>query len=166
MLVQALVLAATATVSSSDGVPVSYTDQGKGDPALVFVHCWSCNRNLWDEQVPEFARRHRVVAIDLPGHGESGRGRKEWTIPAFGEDVKAVADQLGLERMVLVGSSMGGPVCLEAARRMSGRVVGIVAADTLQRMSERMPPEAGEMLVRGFEADFKGTTERLMNERL
>ncbi len=68
MILNALVLA-TAVVSSADGVPIHFTDQGKGDPALVFVHCWSCDRHLWDNQVPVFAKRHRVVTLDLAGHG-------------------------------------------------------------------------------------------------
>ena len=139
-MVSALVLLA-AVVRSTDGVPIHYTVQGKGEPALVFVHCWTCDRHLWDGQVPAFARDHRVVALDLAGHGESGRGRKEWSIEAFGQDVKAVADKLGLERMVLVGSSMGGPVILEAARRMPGRVVGLVPVDILKNVDDQMPPD-------------------------
>jgi hypothetical protein len=67
-------------VTSSDGVPIRYTVQGKGDPALVFVHCWGCNRHFWDNQMAEFSKTHRVVAIDLPGHGESGQGRMNWSV--------------------------------------------------------------------------------------
>lgn len=85
MLLKALVLLA-ALVSSSDGVPIHYTAQGKGEPALVFIHCWTCDRHIWDAQMSGFARNHRVVAIDLPGHGESRNGRKDWTMEAFGED--------------------------------------------------------------------------------
>jgi pimeloyl-ACP methyl ester carboxylesterase len=165
MLWNALLLAA-AVVASPDGVPIHYTDQGKGEPALVFIHCWSCDRHLWDNQLPVFAKGHRVVAIDLAGHGDSGQGRKDWTIPAFGEDVKAVADTLGLQRMVLVGSSMGGPVSLEAAKRMPGRVVGIVPVDTLQSVGQRMPQEQIDGIVKQFEADYKGTTEKFMNQYL
>ena len=56
-------------VSAKDGVPIHYSVQGKGEPALVFVHCWSCDRHFWDNQVPVFAKNHRVVTLDLPGHG-------------------------------------------------------------------------------------------------
>jgi pimeloyl-ACP methyl ester carboxylesterase len=165
MILSVFVLAA-AVVSSADGVPIHFTDQGKGEPALVFVHCWSCDRHLWDNQVPVFAKRHRVVTLDLAGHGDSGRGRRDWSIPAFGEDVKAVVEKLGLKQVVLVGSSMGGPVSLEAARLMPGRIVGIVPVDTLQNVSERVPPEQVAGMLKLLEADYKGTTTQFMNQRL
>ncbi len=56
MLLAAIVLMAAAVVRSSDGVPIHYTDQGKGEPALVFVHCWACDLHLWDGQVPAEVR--------------------------------------------------------------------------------------------------------------
>ena len=56
-------------VPAKDGVPIHYSVQGKGEPALVFVHCWSCDRHLWDNQVPVFTKDHQVVTIDLPGLG-------------------------------------------------------------------------------------------------
>jgi pimeloyl-ACP methyl ester carboxylesterase len=74
MLLTAVVLFA-AVAQSSDGVPIHYTDQGKSEPALVFAHCWACDRHLWDAHVAVFSKNHRVVAIDLPGHGESGKNR-------------------------------------------------------------------------------------------
>ncbi|PYV01821.1 MAG: hypothetical protein DMG10_16600 [Acidobacteria bacterium] len=87
-----------AVVLAADGVPIHYTVRGKGDPALVFVHCWSCDSKLWDNQVSVFAKDHRVVTIDLPGHGESGKGRKDWSIGGFGEDVKTVVAKLAWKR--------------------------------------------------------------------
>src|SRR6266567_6860967 len=93
----------TSVVPAADGVAIHYSVQGKGDPALVFIHCWSCDRHLWDNQVAVFASDHRVVAIDLPGSGESGKGRKEWSMSAFGDDVKRVVVKLGLKRVVLIG---------------------------------------------------------------
>jgi pimeloyl-ACP methyl ester carboxylesterase len=91
--------------TSADGVPVRYDGYGAGGPAIVFVHGWSCDRGYWDGQVAHFAERHRVVTVDLAGHGESGLGRTAWTIPSFGEDVVAVVDRLELSDMVLAGHS-------------------------------------------------------------
>ena len=108
----------TAVVPASDGVPIHYAVQGKGEPTLVFIHCWSCNRHLWDNQVVEFSKTHRVVTIDLPGHGESGLERKSWTVESFGDDVKQVVTKLNLKRVVLVGSSMGGPIAVTFANRL------------------------------------------------
>ncbi len=166
MLVGAVVLWAAAVARSADGVAIQYTDQGKGEPALVFVHCWSCDRHLWDAQVSAFARDHRVVALDLAGHGDSGRERKDWTVAAFGGDVQAVVERLGLKRVILIGSSMGGPVILEAARRLKDRVVELVLVDTLTNVEEKTPPEQIDAVIRKFRTDYKGEAAKYINQYL
>lgn len=155
---------ASPSVAASDGVPIHYDVQGKGEPTLVFVHCWSCNRHLWDNQVAEFSKTHRVVTIDLPGHGESGMDRKTWSVESFGDDVKTVVTKLDLKRVVLIGSSMGGPITLEAARRIPDRVVGIVPVDTLQDVESKVPPEQLDAVFKAMEADFKGANASLMSQ--
>jgi pimeloyl-ACP methyl ester carboxylesterase len=155
-----------ATARAIDGVPVAYDVTGRGEPTLVFVHGWAFDRHLWDAQVRRFAAERRVVALDLGGHGESGRGRGDWTIPAFGEDVRAVVEALDLRRAVLIGHSMGGPVALEAARRMPDRLAGLVLVDTLLDVENRMPREQFEATVAPFEADFPAAAERFAREWL
>ena len=154
----------TEVVAAADGVPIHYSVQGKGEPSLVFVHCWSCDRHLWDNQVAAFAKNHRVVTIDLPGHGESGQQRKKWSIEEYGQDVKQVVTKLDLKRVILVGSSMGGPIALEAARRMPERVVGIVPVDTLQNVDQKIPPEQLDSILKQLRADYKGTVTTMMNQ--
>ena len=147
------------TVPSADGVSIRYEARGQGSPAVVLVHCWMCDRHLWDHAAERLARDHRVVTLDLAGHGESGRGRKAWTIEAFGEDVRAVVEALHLDRVVLVGHSMGGPVILEAARRLPGRVVGLVPVDTLQNVEDKTPPDQIAAFLAPFRADYKASAE-------
>lgn len=166
MLVSAAVLLAAAVARSADGVAIHYTDQGKGEPALVFVHCWSCDRHLWDAQVSAFARDYRVVALDLAGHGDSGRERQDWTVAAFGGDVAAVVEKLGLKRVILIGSSMGGPIILEAARRLKDRVVELVLVDTLTDVGQKTPPEQIDGVVQKFRADYKGEATSYISQYL
>ena len=151
-------------VNASDGVPIHYSVQGKGDPALVFIHCWACNRHFWDNQVAEFSKTYRVVTIDLPGHGESGQGRKNYSVESYGDDVKAVVTKLNLKRVVLVGSSMGGPIALEATKRMPDRVVAIVPVDTLQNVEDKLPPDQLDAVFKQMQADFKSATTSLLNQ--
>lgn len=153
------VAASEAVVRSKDGVAIHYDSTGKGEPAIVLVHCWSCDRHLWDAVVPRLARDHRVVTLDLAGHGASGRDRKEWTIGAFGEDVRAVVDALGLRQVVLVGHSMGGPVTLEAARRLPGRVAGLVPVDTGLNVEQTSSPAEVAGLMAPFEKDYRATAD-------
>jgi pimeloyl-ACP methyl ester carboxylesterase len=156
----------SAVARSADGTPIHYTVRGQGDPALVLVHGWAMDETLWEAQVPPLAARHRVVTLDLAGHGRSGRDRKAWTMASLGEDVKAVADALALPRVVLVGHSMGGPVVLEAARRLGDRVSGIVLVDTLLDVERRTPPQEAEAFARQLQADYKGVTVFMANEYL
>jgi pimeloyl-ACP methyl ester carboxylesterase len=161
-----LILLLASVVTAADGVPINYEVKGKGEPALVFIHCWSCDRTLWENQVPVFAKNHRVVTIDLPGHGESGKGRTNWSIESYGEDVKRVVTKLGLKRVVLIGSSMGGPVVLEAARRMPERVVAIVPVDTLQNVEEKMSAEQVDAMVKQIQSDYKAEISKFGNQYL
>jgi pimeloyl-ACP methyl ester carboxylesterase len=141
-------------VTSRDGVPIRFSTQGTGEPALVFVHGWTCDRTFWRQQVDEFSRTHRVVTIDLAGHGESGRNRAVWSMGAFGEDVVAVIEALKLKDVVLIGHSMGGPVIAEAASRIPDRVRGIVGVDTWQNLSVERSPEQISRELSGFRADY------------
>lgn len=152
--------ASETVVRSKDGVAIHYESTGKGEPAVVLVHCWSCDRHLWDEVVPRLAKERQVVTLDLAGHGASGRDRKEWAIAAFGEDVRAVVDALRLRRVVLVGHSMGGPVTLEAARLMPGRVVGLVPVDTGLNVEQTNSPEEVAGIMAAFEKDYRGTADQ------
>ena len=103
-----------------------------------------------------------MVAIDLAGHGDSGINRKTWSMANFGADVAAVADALQLEDIILVGHSMGGPVALEAARLLKGRVKMVIGADTLSDVSQRYADEQLAGMLGAMAADFTGTVESLV----
>jgi pimeloyl-ACP methyl ester carboxylesterase len=143
---------------AADGIPIHFETDGSGRPALVFVHGWSCDRSHWRHQVAAFADRYQVVTIDLAGHGESGGGRAEWTMPAFGADVAAVVDRLGLDDVVLVGQSMGGDVIVEAALLLGDRVRGLVWVDTYSSLDERRDPDDIEAFAAPFRRDFVAVT--------
>jgi pimeloyl-ACP methyl ester carboxylesterase len=154
------------TARSADGVPIRFQVEGQGEPTVVLVHGWALDRHVWEGQVPQLSKRHRVVTLDLAGHGESGGKRSDWTMAAFGRDVKAVVEAVGAKQVVLVGHSMGGPVVLEAARLMPDRVKGIVLVDTLLDVENRTPPEAIDGMTKQLQADYKATITQMTNEYL
>jgi pimeloyl-ACP methyl ester carboxylesterase len=160
----ALPLLAAGFVKSPDGVRLRYESAGSGKPALVFVHCWTCDSSFWDGSFQRFAKRQQVVRLDLAGHGRSGRERKDYTIQAFAQDVKAVVDALKLERAVLIGHSMGGPVILEAASLLGDRVVGLVPVDTLLDVERKDDPKEMAAFMEKLRADFKGTATAFLRE--
>jgi pimeloyl-ACP methyl ester carboxylesterase len=145
---------------SRDGVEIACSTHGTGEPAVVLVHGWLGNRSYWDSQVAALAG-HQVVTVDLGGHGESGLGREDWGFAGFTDDLLAVVDELSLERMVLVGHSMGGDVVLEAARRLGDRVVGIVWVDAFRSLGHEpvSGPADVEAFVAPFRADFPSAVE-------
>ncbi|MEM7610606.1 MAG: alpha/beta hydrolase [Pseudomonadota bacterium] len=146
-----------STVTSSDGVPINFASYGSGATALVMVHGWTCNQRFWREQIDAFSDDYQVVTLDLGGHGESGGGRDNWTVAGFADDVVAVADALALERIVLVGHSMGGLVSLAAAAQMPERTVAVIAADSLHNAEQGYSPEQAAPMIAAYEADFGGS---------
>jgi pimeloyl-ACP methyl ester carboxylesterase len=151
-------------VRSADGVPIGFTARGSGATALLFIHGGLADRSFWAPQLSGLADRYRVVAIDLAGHGTSGRDRKAWTILAFAEDVRAVAVGLDLQRVVLIGNSLGGPVALDAARLLRGRAIGVVGVDTLHDATETLDPAQASARAAAFRKDFTGTCREMVDQ--
>jgi pimeloyl-ACP methyl ester carboxylesterase len=110
------------------GSRVNYVEVGSGPP-LVFVHglagCWQ----NWLENIPHFARTHRVIAVDLAGFGESELPREEISIPGYGGFIDAFLGEVGVERAVVVGNSMGGFISAETAITHPSRVEKLVLVD-------------------------------------
>jgi pimeloyl-ACP methyl ester carboxylesterase len=109
-----------------DGKAVNYVEMGSGPP-LVLVHGLSGRWANWLENIPEFARDHRVIALDLPGFGDSEMPREKISIPGYGEFLCAFLDAVGVkEPAVLIGNSMGGFISAEVAIKQPGRVERLV----------------------------------------
>jgi pimeloyl-ACP methyl ester carboxylesterase len=140
--------------SSADGVEIAYTTSGSGATALVFVHGGLANGSFWAPQLEALSATYRVVTLDLGGHGASGRGRKDWRVLGWAQDVRAVADVLDLRRMVLIGNSLGGPVALEAAALMRGRVLGVIGVDTLHDANQKLGADQVRNLAAAYRQDF------------
>ncbi len=116
-----------------DGVEIAYETRGEGPP-VVFLHCWMGNRSLYFEQVARFSRDYRCISMDFPGHGESGPS-EDYSVEYFGEVVAGLMRELGVERAVFVGHSMGGMVSLYLALEHPELVEGLVLLDTTSYLS-------------------------------
>ena len=146
-------------VKSKDGVNIVYTVQGDGAPTIVFVHGWNLDKSIWNNQVKVFSPKYKVVTIDLAGHGESGMNRKNYSMELFGQDVADVVNKLKLEKVILVGHSMGGSVILEAARILKEKVIGLIGADTFQKFEKGEPAKRAEEYLTTFKTNFVGSTK-------
>ena len=125
---------------SSDSVHIDYRVWGKGEPAVILIHGWSCDSNYWSAQIDALKAKYTVVALNLAGHGASESNRKDWSMANYGQDVAAAARRIDNHQIVLVGHSMGADVALEAARIIGDRVIGIIAVDSLKGIG--LPPAA------------------------
>jgi pimeloyl-ACP methyl ester carboxylesterase len=126
-----------------DGARVHYVNYGKGDDALVLIHGWTQNIDAWRDQIPEFAKHYRVIALDLPGHGKSDKpqfsnesGPKDqprkpfvYSMDHFARAVEAVMRDAKVKRAVLAGHSMGTPVARQFYRKYPEKTLGIIVVD-------------------------------------
>jgi pimeloyl-ACP methyl ester carboxylesterase len=108
-----------------DGRRVNVCEMGSGPP-LVFVHGHSGRWQNWLEQIPHFARTHRVVAMDLPGFGESQMPSEHVSIEGYGRFLGRLLDELEIDEAPLVGNSMGGFVAAEACLQAPDRTSALV----------------------------------------
>lgn len=104
---------------------LGYDIAGAGEPSLLFLHGWCGDRSFWAAQFDNFSPSHRVLAVDLPGHGKSSVP-EEYSIDAFARKVAELADDLRLGRSVVFGHSIGAMVAL-ALSQLAPELVGAVA---------------------------------------
>ena len=112
-----------------DRVALSYKEAGGGELSLIFVHGWCCDHTYFAPQFEHFRRKHHVVAVDLRGHGQSDKPQQRYTIEGFADDVAWMCDQLGVEKPVVIGHSMGGIVAFDLACRYPTLPSAIVMLD-------------------------------------
>src|SRR6201995_5345869 len=103
-------------------VRLFYTDEGKGDPPMLFVHGFSGDSHDWMWQLPHFTRSHRVIAVDLRGHGRSSAPPEGYETNIFARDVATLLRRLDIGPVIAVGHSMGCNVVSALAVDFPGTV--------------------------------------------
>jgi pimeloyl-ACP methyl ester carboxylesterase len=114
----------------SPDVALAYWDEGSGDPPLLLVHGWLCDHTYLAPQAAFFRGSHRVVSLDLRGHGESPAPASSCTIANFAADLAALCASLELHRPILIGHSMGGVAGYELAAAQRELPAGLVLIDS------------------------------------
>ena len=105
-----------------DGTQLRYRDEGRG-PAVLLVHGWTLDLEMWEPQVAAWRDRFRVVRVDRRGHGRSG-GRPAAARDAA--DLAAFAQHLGLTQLAVLGMSHGARGALAFAAAAPGRVAALI----------------------------------------
>jgi sigma-B regulation protein RsbQ len=133
-----------------EGKRIHYVDTGGAKPALVLVHGWACDLRVWNAQLRSLASRARVIAVDLPAHGQSELPDSELSMDVFAKATAAVMDHASVERAVLVGHSNGTPVIRQFYRLFPSRARALVVVDGAlkgmlsEKIVEQMKPRLSE----------------------
>jgi pimeloyl-ACP methyl ester carboxylesterase len=125
-------------VAGSNGIDLHLLEWSQEGVPLVLVHGFGNDAHIWDDFAPVIAPHYRVLALDLRGHGDSA-----W--PLHGEyeyahhvaDLESVLDSLGIDRLVLVGHSLGGRVAMLFAGAHPERMAGLVIVDSAPELDTR-----------------------------
>jgi pimeloyl-ACP methyl ester carboxylesterase len=164
----------TVTVN---GLPLHYLDWGNASaPPLILLHGIAREAHTFDHVAPHFASSHRVIAVDMRGHGDSGWHADEaYLVEDYTSDIEALMPQLGLRNAVLWGASTGGRVAQMIAGRHPDWVSAVIVEDVgperpaavSNRRGDRMAREAAgwagvDELVAQLKADFPRTAEPIL----
>lgn len=120
------------TYPLSNNISLSGSQSGQGPLTLVLIHGWSCRRSDWSTTMAALQDRYRLLALDLPGHGDSaGQTPRQWSVTAMAALVAETVQLHVTGPVVLAGHSMGGAVALEAALQLDPRQLkGVILVDT------------------------------------
>jgi pimeloyl-ACP methyl ester carboxylesterase len=152
-------------VSAETGTAgIVFDSAGAGDPYLLFLHGWCGDRSFFAPQFDHFSGSHRVVSVDLPGHGESP-APATYTIDSLAADVAALGRQLSLGRGVLVSHSLGAMVALALTQQAPELVSAVIMVDPPPLSKEVWKDFAGSLLP-GFEGPDPGTARRSFVEQM
>jgi 3-oxoadipate enol-lactonase len=125
---------------TTNGIKLNYVDTGGSGTPVLLVHGFPLNLKLWQPQIDALGERWRLIAPDLKGAGESEGpdDPSQYTMDSYADELKGFLDELGIDKVVLAGLSMGGYVAFAFLRKYADRVGALVLADT---RAEADPPE-------------------------
>ena len=113
-----------------DGVALAYDDVGEGPQSFLFIHGAYADRSAFQAQVRAFSATHRVVSVDMRGHGESSKPSGPYRIDDWVADTAWLCERLRIEKPIIVGHSMGGLVAVEIAAQHGDLPRAVVTLDS------------------------------------
>ena len=152
-------IAGTQAPSAPGSVPIAGP---QGRPCVVLVHGWCCHAGFWESQVRHLVGRYRVITPDLPGHGGSPVSCEAWNIESFRDALLAVLEQIGADRVTLVGHSLGAAVVLETAARLEERADAVLMVEPFPYDYGHLRPRHVRELMAPFQRDFPGALRKMV----
>ncbi|HSK98185.1 MAG TPA: alpha/beta hydrolase [Euzebyales bacterium] len=129
-----------------DGVALAYDEWGHGSPAAVLLHGLGDSRHVMAPLADRLRDRHRVVTVDLRGHGDSAAPEGDYAVGTLADDIAYVCDHLDIASAVIVGHSLGGAVAMQLAAHAPDKVAAVVLLDGALLFPEELAQAAQPML--------------------
>lgn len=149
-----------------DGVKLFFEEAGGKGAPIVFVHGWCCDHTYFAPQVEHFRRTHRVVAVDLRGHGQSDKPAQDYTMAAFADDLVWLCRQLGVTRPVVIGHSMGGVIAMVLAAQFPDVPAAIVSVDSPILPSAPLPDTLAPFVAALRSPAYRQAQRQFVNDML
>jgi pimeloyl-ACP methyl ester carboxylesterase len=149
-----------------DGVRLAYEEAGVGEPALMLVHGMRCDHRHMHTLFDHLSATHRVVSVDLRGHGESDAPDSDYSNEEMAGDLSWLAQHLGLDRPVMIGHSFGGSLCLYLAATRPKRVGALVLLDSGVRSTAEKDAEMGAVIAAATNTADPEQSQRFFADRL
>jgi pimeloyl-ACP methyl ester carboxylesterase len=155
------------------GVKLYYERAGAGDPELIFVPGWCCDHRAFQPQFDHFSQTHAVTSYDLRGVGQSDRSDGGYSIPELADELAGLCAELGAEKPVLVGHSLGGMIAVELGARYPSLPSALVlvepgpiaprpeTAEFFRGFADRLEGPDGEAIRREYVQDMGARDEGL-----
>ncbi len=123
---------------AQQSIQLYYEEHGQGKP-IILIHGFPLDHSIWNDVVRQLAEKARVITPDLRGYGASPKPEGEYSMRAMADDILALMDQLGLEKAIVAGHSMGGYITLAFAKAYPHRLngIGLVATQAAADLPER-----------------------------
>lgn len=152
-------------VGATDGLSLNVLEWSREGVPLLLVHGFGNDAHIWDDLAPTLAPSYRTLAIDLRGHGDSDRDpERRYDYGSHVRDLEAVTAALGIERLVLIGHSLGGRIATLFAGAHPERMAGLVIVDSGPEMDPRGTTRIRTEVTQRGEGTFAspGDYERLL----
>ena len=143
-------------------VAIEYDQCGSNDTTLLFIHGWCINKEYWNDQKKYFCDKYKVITLDLPGFGLSGKNRTNWTFEQYADDINEFIKAEKLKNVILIGHSMSGDILLLMDTKHPESVISIVGIDNLKRPGVKLSEEENKGVEDFFammDSSFSGTVE-------
>ena len=117
-----------------DDVELYYEIHGEGEP-IIFSHGWMCDCSVWNSQINFFSKKYKVIVYDHRGHGKSDKPKANYSIETLSNDLYSIIKELNLDKVTLVGHSMGGMTALTFALNHPDKVSKLILVGTSAKMT-------------------------------